>query len=127
MTAPDTDRLTETLAEVWAVIDIGCHECRVRSEPVGLFASKTEAAIAAAARDQQTQMWRDGGQTFALTFRLDAAALRPTIDALLTEQAERIAAAIIDTATKVPITDYDTGYGDGLIDASNIAREQGRA
>jgi hypothetical protein len=56
---------------VWVVIDLGCHECGVSSVSVGIFKSETEATAAAKARDEETQGWRDGGQTYCGVFKME--------------------------------------------------------
>lgn len=53
--------------KVWVVIDVGCQECGVSSEGVGIFKSEAEAKAAADQRDKETGCWRDGGQTFCET------------------------------------------------------------
>lgn len=65
---PDVE--TETDAPTWVVIDVGCHECGVRSEPVGIYATEEQAQAAADARDAFTGCWRDGGQTFCHVFNM---------------------------------------------------------
>lgn len=57
--------------KVWVVIDLGCLECGVESEPVGIFPDKETAADAAERRDQETGRWRDGGQTSAQVFEME--------------------------------------------------------
>ena len=56
---------------VFVVIDVGCHECGVDSEPVGIYRSQKEAVVAAAERDTETGRWRDGGQTRAQVFEME--------------------------------------------------------
>lgn len=57
---------------VWVVIDVGCHECGVDSEPVGIYATADEAKTASDARDAETGQWRDGGRTYCQTFEMVA-------------------------------------------------------
>ena len=57
--------------KVWVVIDVGCHECGVGSEGVGIFDTQEAAQTAADARDQETGCWRDGGQTYCNTFEME--------------------------------------------------------
>lgn len=57
--------------KLWAVIDIGCHECGVSSVAVGLFRSKQEADKAVDECDERTGCWRDGGQTWAMAFEFE--------------------------------------------------------
>lgn len=56
--------------QVWVVIDVGCHECGVDSEAVGIYATEAEAKVAADARDKETNGWRDGGQTYCVVFEM---------------------------------------------------------
>lgn len=56
---------------VWVVIDVGCHECGVGSEPVGVYATEEAATQAAAERDKETGCWRDGGQTYCEVFEME--------------------------------------------------------
>ena len=56
------------MEQVWVVIDVGCHECGVGSEPVGIFATEAEAVSAQEAREATTEGWRDGGQTICEVF-----------------------------------------------------------
>lgn len=56
--------------KVWVVIDVGCHECGVGSEPVGMFLTERAANDAAKGRDEETHRWRDGGQTYAVVFEM---------------------------------------------------------
>jgi hypothetical protein len=58
--------------KLWIVIDVGCHECGVDSVPVGAFATQAEAQAAANRRASETEGWRDGGQTIAQVFSVDA-------------------------------------------------------
>ena len=51
------------MEQVWVVIDVGCIECGVESEPVGIFATEAEAIAAQEEREKATGGWRDGGQT----------------------------------------------------------------
>lgn len=57
--------------KVWVVIDVGCHECGVESEPVGIFRTEEAAALALAETSKQTGGWRDGGQTIAEMYEMD--------------------------------------------------------
>ena len=58
------------MSEAWVVIDVGCLECGVDSEPVGIFRSEAEAKAAADRRDEETGQWRNGGQTYAEVFAM---------------------------------------------------------
>ena len=60
------------MSVVWVVIDEGCQECGVESEPVGIYLSADDALRAANERNEQTGGWRDGGQTFANVHRMTA-------------------------------------------------------
>lgn len=55
---------------VFVVIDLGCHECGVGSEGIGIYATADEARAAAEQRDEDTQGWRAGGQTFCGVFTM---------------------------------------------------------
>ena len=55
------------MVKVWVVIDV-CFECRVGTEPVGIYRDETAARTAAAQRNVATGAWRDGGQTQAKVF-----------------------------------------------------------
>lgn len=57
--------------KVWVVIDVGCHECGVGSESVGIYDTEVEAKAAAAVRDKETGCWRDGGQTYCEIFEME--------------------------------------------------------
>lgn len=57
--------------KVFVVIDLGCHECDVGSDPVGIYPTREQAERAAEKRDAKTKRWRDGGQTFAEVFEMD--------------------------------------------------------
>lgn len=56
---------------VFVVIDLGCHECGVSNEPVGIYLTREDAEAAAEARDDETGCWRDGGQTFTGVFEME--------------------------------------------------------
>lgn len=58
--------------KVWVVIDVGCYECGVDSEGVGIYDTEAEARAAADARDKETGRWRDGGQTCCEVFEMEA-------------------------------------------------------
>lgn len=58
--------------KIFVVIDVGCHECGVDSEPIGAYVSRDVAESAAAKRDVETGKWRDGGQTYAEVFEMEA-------------------------------------------------------
>jgi len=66
--------MSKTTDRVWVVIDVGCHECGVDSEPVGIFANEVDADTAASQRQAQTNGWRNGGQTIAEVFAMDTPA-----------------------------------------------------
>lgn len=57
--------------KVWVVIDVGCHECGVDSEPVGIYHTEADAYAAAKDRDEATGCWRDGGQTYCEVFEME--------------------------------------------------------
>lgn len=57
--------------KVWVVIDEGCQECGVSSEPVGIYTNEAEAVDALEKRDADTAGWRDGGQTIAQLYTFD--------------------------------------------------------
>ena len=61
--------------KIYVVIDIGCHECGVGSEAVGAYATEAEALEAVEACDKRTGCWRDGGQTGAYLFEVEAPAV----------------------------------------------------
>ena len=56
---------------LWVVIDVGCHECGVPSEAVGIFRTEEEAKAAEEARETLTEGWREGGQTIAQIFEVE--------------------------------------------------------
>jgi hypothetical protein len=56
--------------KLYAVIDVGCHECGVGHEVVGTYSTREEADAASATRDKETNQWRDGGQTICVVFEL---------------------------------------------------------
>lgn len=56
---------------LYVVIDIGCYECGVDSEPVGVFDNPGMAETARAACDARTNRWRNHGQTFAQVFQME--------------------------------------------------------
>lgn len=58
--------------KVWVVIDVGCHECGVGSEPVGIYSTEAKAEAARVAREAETQGWRDGGQTICDVFEMES-------------------------------------------------------
>lgn len=57
--------------KLFVVIDVGCHECGVGSEPVGAYTDKAEAYLACTAKNEATDGWRDGGQTIAEVFEIE--------------------------------------------------------
>ncbi len=56
---------------VWVVIDVGCHECHLHSEPVGIFSTKEEAEEAAKQCNERTGCRRDWGLTYAEVFEME--------------------------------------------------------
>lgn len=58
------------MSQVWAVVDVGCHECGVESVPVGVFTNPELAQAAADARNAETGGWRDDGQTYCQVFEM---------------------------------------------------------
>ena len=58
------------MSNVWVVIDVGCHECGVDSEPVGIYATEAEANAAQETRDRETNGLREGGLTIARVFKM---------------------------------------------------------
>ena len=62
------------MAKLYVVIDVGCHECGVSSEPVGAFVTLAEAEAAVEKRDAETGRWRNGGQTYAEVFEVEVPA-----------------------------------------------------
>jgi hypothetical protein len=60
----------QSAESVWVVIDVGCHECGVDSEPVGIFQTEAQAETAAENRFAETKGWRNGGQTICQVFAM---------------------------------------------------------
>lgn len=69
--------MSETTS-VWVVIDIGCFECGVGTEPIGIFTTRDQAQAAADARNAETNYWRDGGQTSCEVFEMNEPNTTPT-------------------------------------------------
>jgi hypothetical protein len=63
--------------KVYVVIDEGCQECGLTSEPVGIYRTQVEAEAAARARNEMTKGWRDYGQTTAFWYEFDLGAVLP--------------------------------------------------
>lgn len=63
------------VAEVWVVIDEGCQECGVSTEPIGIFWTEAEAQVAAEACPTYEARWRDGGQAYVCVYKMDLPAL----------------------------------------------------
>jgi hypothetical protein len=57
--------------KVYVVIDEGCQECGLISEPVGIYRAQAEAEAATQARNEATKGWRDHGQTTAFWYEFD--------------------------------------------------------
>ena len=53
---------------MYIVMDIGCLECGVSTEVVGVFDTREAAEAARDARTEETKNWREGGQTSAEVF-----------------------------------------------------------
>ena len=58
-------------AEAWIVVNVGCIECGVSTNVVGVFTEKT-AANALAARLGKEMSWREGGQNSYEVFPMPA-------------------------------------------------------
>ena len=58
------------MTKVWVVIDVGCYECGVDSEPVAIYSTEVDAESAADECNKRTGKWRDGGQTIARIFEM---------------------------------------------------------
>lgn len=56
------------MSAVWIVVDVGCFECGVSTEAVGMFKTPEKAEAAADARDGETSNWRDGGRSRSMVF-----------------------------------------------------------
>jgi len=56
----------------YVVIDVGCHECGVSSEAVGIYDTGVAALEARDECDTRTEGWREGGQTIAMVFEFEA-------------------------------------------------------
>jgi hypothetical protein len=73
------------MTDIWIVVNVGCIECGVSSNIVGVFTDKAEAE-AIAARLGDTHGWREGGQNSFEVFKMppldqiaeEYAALNPT-------------------------------------------------
>jgi hypothetical protein len=53
--------------EAWIVVNIGCIECGVSSEIVGVFTDKERAEVLSTSLDK-THNWREGGQNAFAVF-----------------------------------------------------------
>lgn len=68
--------MTEHSAEfVWVVMDEGCQECGVSTEPIGIYRSEAEANAAAEKQTKRFNGWRDGGQASVEVYKLALPAL----------------------------------------------------
>ena len=56
---------------MWLVMNIGCIECGVSSQIVGIFADESKADQVAK-RCEETHSWREGGQNSFEVFELPA-------------------------------------------------------
>lgn len=54
----------------YVAIDVGCHECGVGSEVIGTYKTYDEAVAACEKRSDETNDWRDGGQSIPEVFEI---------------------------------------------------------
>lgn len=59
------------MAEVWVVIDEGCQECGIETEPLGIFLTEVEAEAVADAQRVRFNGWRDGGQACVCVYKME--------------------------------------------------------
>jgi len=59
------------MKKIYVVIDVGCHECGVGSEEVGIYETREEAEKIAKELSEDTGNWRDGGQSIPEVFEFD--------------------------------------------------------
>lgn len=64
------------MGKLFVAIDVGCHECGVGSEVIGVYLTEQEAQNACADRSADTDNWRDGGQSVPEVFEIKTPPLK---------------------------------------------------